>query len=379
MRSIWNKRANVANKICELCLSPDLGGLELYMMRASHFLSKDGECISVVNEAGKLKSYYENTSYRYFTLKRRNVLFSWISARSLARIIDDESVDVLHVHWTKDLPVAVTAKLLSKRKPRVVQSRHMTMTRFKDDFYHRFLYKNIDLMLAVTHQVKSQIEKFIPASIRPKTQVLYIGAEQPAIIGAEEKKSRREQLGLHESFTVGIVGRIEPQKGQYLVIDAIEKMIAQGIDARALIVGHPMNEEYLMLLQNDVAVRGLDDRIIFTGFTREAQAMMQLCDVMVLATENETFGLVLIEAMMCGVCVCASDSGGPLEIIDDGVNGLLFKTFDADDLADKLSVLYREGDVRKQYADAGKQKALDVFESQKQFEELKSALEGLCE
>ncbi|MFA5216020.1 glycosyltransferase family 4 protein [Sulfuricurvum sp.] len=365
----------MAKKILELCLSPDLGGLELYMMRASRYLSDHGECISVINGQGKLKSYYENSVYRYFTLKRRKVFLSWLSARHLARIIDDEAVDIVHLHWTKDLPVAIMAKLISKRKPRVVQSRHMTMTRFKDDIYHRFLYKNMEMILAVTHQVKGQIEKFIPEKIRPKIEVLYIGADQPVIITEEEKKRRREQLGLSDSFTVGIVGRIEPQKGQYLVIDAIEKLILQGIDARALIVGHPMNEEYLAELQSDVAARGLSERILFTGFTREAQVMMQLFDVMVLATENETFGLVLIEAMMCGVCSVASDSGGPLEIIDNGINGLLFKTFDAEALADKLIRLYRDNSLREQYANAGKNKVLEMFESQKQFEQLRLLLE----
>jgi L-malate glycosyltransferase len=364
----------VGKKICELCLSPDLGGLELYMMRASRYLSEQGECISIINEKGKLRSYYDNTEYRYFTLKRRNVLTAWLTARQLARILDEEAIDVLHVHWTKDLPTAVIAKLISKRKPKVVQSRHMTMTRFKDDIYHRFIYRNLDLILAVTHQVRSQIEKFIPASIRPKVETLYIGAEQPTIISEEEKNDRREQLGLADSFTVGIVGRIEPQKGQWIVIDAIEKLIKQGIDARALIIGHAMSEEYLAALQKDVIMRGLKDRIVFTGFTREAQSMMQLCDVIVLATENETFGLVLIEAMMCGVCVVGSDSGGPLEIIDDGINGLLFKTFNADDLADKLALLQRNPELRIEYALKGKEEALEVFESEKQFNELKNIL-----
>ncbi|MDP3119862.1 MAG: glycosyltransferase family 4 protein [Sulfuricurvum sp.] len=367
----------MGKKICELCLSPDLGGLELYMMRASRYLSEQGECISVINEKGKLRSYYDDTQYCYYTLRRRNVLLSWITARQLARILDEEAIDVLHIHWTKDLPTAIIAKLLSKRKPKVVQSRHMTMTRFKDDFYHRFIYRNLDLMLAVTHQVKAQIEKFIPASICPKVETLYIGAEQPVILSEEEKKERREQLGLADSFTVGIVGRIEPQKGQWVVIDAIEKLIKQGIDARALIIGHAMSEEYLSALQKDIVMRGLKDRIIFTGFTREASVMMQLCDVMVLATENETFGLVLIEAMTCGVCVVASDSGGPLEIIDDEINGLLFKTFDAVDLADKLALLQKDNILKNTYADAGKQKALDVFKSEKQFCELKMVLENL--
>lgn len=361
----------MATKICELCLSPDLGGLELYMMRASRYLGN--ECVSVINEKGKLKSYYEGSDYRYFTLKRRNVLLSWLSAGELARIIDSEAIDILHVHWTKDLPLAVTAKLLSMRRPKVVQSRHMTMTRFKDDFYHRFLYKNMDMILAVTQQVKSQIEKFIPSDIRPATEVLYIGAEQPALISPEERKARREQLGLGESFTVGIVGRIEVPKGQHIVLEAVKALKSRGIDAKALVVGHTMDEKYLVQLQNTYA-----DNAVFTGFTREAQVMMQLCDVMVLATENETFGLVLIEAMMSGVCVVASNSGGPLEIIDDGVNGLLFQTFASDDLAEKLALLEHDIVLRRTFAEAGKAKALDQFESKKQFGELQTSLENLC-
>lgn len=359
----------MATKICELCLSPDLGGLELYMMRASHYLGD--QCISVINEKGKLKSYYEGTLHHYYTLKRRNVLLSWLSAGALAKIIDNEEIDVLHVHWTKDLPLAVSAKLLSRRRPKVVQSRHMTMTRFKDDFYHRFLYKNIDGILAVTNQVKNQIEKFIPSDIRPKTQVLYIGAEQPALISSQMRKERREQLGLNDSFCVGIVGRIELPKGQHIVLEAVKSLNVMGIDAKTLVVGHAMDDGYLRHLQNEYS-----ESAVFTGFTNEAQTMMQLCDVLVLATENETFGLVLIEAMMCGVCVVASCSGGPLEIIDDELNGLLFKTFDALDLAEKLISLYQNSDMRQMFAEAGRVKALEKFESEKQFEVLKDKLVG---
>lgn len=360
----------MTNKICELCLSPDLGGLELYMMRASRYLGE--QCISVINEKGKLKSYYEDNTYTYFTLKRRSVFLSWLSARHLAKIIDDEAIDVLHLHWTKDLPLAIMAKLISKRKPRVVQSRHMTMTRFKDDFYHRFLYKNLDMILAVTHQVKSQIEKFIPHDIRPVTDVLYIGAEQPTVISSDEQNERRQQMGLAKAFTVGIVGRIEEPKGQHILLQAVQELVNNGIDAKALVIGAAMDEAYLKKLQNDYV-----DIAVFTGFTREAQTLMQLCDVMVLATENETFGLVLIEAMMCGVCVVASNSGGPLEIIDDGTNGLLFKTFDASSLAKKLVMLQKDGTMRATFATAGKAKVLEIFENGKQFEALKKVFERL--
>lgn len=357
-------------KICEICLSPDLGGLELYMARSAGYFGDN--CSNVINEKGKLREYFDGMNGHYFTLKRRNVLLSWIGALRLARILDAEEIDVVHVHWTKDLPLVITAKILSKRRPKVVQSRHMRMTRFKDDIYHRFIYKNIDMMLAVTQQVKQQIEKFVPREICPKVEVLYIGAEQPVVIDADERTRRRKELGLDESFVVGIVGRIEEPKGQHIVVEAVRKLVVGGIDAKALIVGHAMDDGYLQKLQNDYA-----DIAIFTGFTREAQTMMQLCDVMVLATDNETFGLVLIEAMMCGVCVVASDSGGPLEIIDDGDTGLLFQTFDSNDLAERLLLLCQDQELRKKMSEAGKIKALKKFEQQQQFMKLQEIMETI--
>lgn len=347
-----------AKKILELCLSPDLGGLELYMVRASHALNT----ISVINKKGKLEPYYHNTDHPYFKIGR-------LDAVKLARIIDEQDIDVVHLHWTKDIPIAVLAKLLSHKKPKLFQTRNMTMTRFKDDFYHRFLYKNMSGILAVTQQVKEQVEKFIPSDIRPKTQVLYMGAEVPVQLSTEEKIDFRNRIGLQDEFVVGIVGRIEEAKGQHLVLEAVQKLNAAGISAKALIVGHAMDEQYLVTLQSHYG-----DSAIFTGFTKEAQKYMQVCDTLVLATKNETFGLVLIEAMMCGVCVIGSDSGGPLEIIDNGVNGLLFKTLDVEDLADKLEVLARDAQKRNAFARAGQQKAMDVFESKKQFDRLANAL-----
>jgi glycosyltransferase involved in cell wall biosynthesis len=362
-------------KILELCLSPDIGGLELYMVRASHYLHESKvDVISVINEAGNLEQYYKNTDFKYKKLKRYATAFSFIGARKLAKIIDDNRVDALHIHWTKDIPVAVLARLISKQKPKLIQTRHMRMTRFKDDFYHRFLYKNIDLMLAVTGQVKGQIEKFIPIEIRPKVEVLYIGAQKPVIISDEQKRDIHAKYNLEKSFIVGIVGRIEKGKGQYLVIDAIGELTKKDIDAKALIVGHAMSEDYLSSLKGAIAKDALEDKIIFTGFTTEVQKLMQVCDVLVLATDRETFGLVLIEAMQCEIAVVASDSGGPLEIIDDNESGLLFETNSSQDLAKKLELLYNDKALRDAMAKAGAKRASMFFDAHKQFQELENAL-----
>ncbi len=363
--------------ILELCLSPDLGGLELYMVRASHFLDEKSKVISVINEVGKLEQYYKNTPYKYEKIKRHPSFLSFFSAKKLARIIDENGIDIVHLHWTKDILVAVLAKILSNKKPKLVQTRNMTMTRFKNDFYHKWLYKNMEMILAVTYQVKEQLEKFIPSDIQPKIKMLYMGAETPTIIDENEKKKLRTQYGLNNNFTVGIVGRIEEGKGQYLVIDAIKKLLHEGLNLQALIVGHAMDEKYLESLKSELKKENIENKIIFTGFTRESQKLMQILDCLVLATNRETFGLVLIEAMKSGVTVIGTNNGGPLEIIDDNETGLLFEKQDSDDLMQKIKLLIENEEFKNQLAKNGHEKALKLFDSNLQFEKLYNILESL--
>ncbi len=130
----------IDKNILEVCLSPDLGGLELYMSKCAKQLSKEFNVISIIAKNSKLEKYYEDDKYSFLTLKRKSS-FSLTTAIKLAKIIDSNSIDIIHLHWTKDLPIVVLAKVFSKRKPKVIQSRHMTMTRFKNDFYHRFYIK----------------------------------------------------------------------------------------------------------------------------------------------------------------------------------------------------------------------------------------------
>ena len=345
-------------KVLEVCLSPDLGGLELYMKNITKYLNSN----AVINKKSKLKNVFENEKINYFELSRYNFL-------KLAKIIDKEKIDIIHLHWTKDIPVVVFAKLLSKRKPKIVQTRHMHMTRFKSDFYHKFLYKNIDMMIAVTNLVKEQLEKFIPKDIRPKIETSYIGANTPKLLSNEEKNSLKKSFNITDEFIVCIVGRIEEAKGQHIVLEAVESLRKSGIKIKTLVVGHYMYENYFNNLKNSYP------NDIFTGFVSNPTDFMQISDCVVLATKKETFGLVLIEAMKCGVCILGSNSGGPLEIIDDEKTGLHFKTMNSNDLYHKLKLIYENKELREKLALAGQEKANREYDNITQFGKLKEILQ----
>ena len=370
--------------LLELCLSPDLGGLELYMVRSAKALDVEMNVISVINSRGKLEQYYKDTSYRYEMMKRGRGFATFATAKKLAQIIDANKIDIVHTHWTKDLFVAVLAKKLSTCKPRIVQTRNMTMTRFKDDMYHRWLYKNISLMLPVTHQVKEQLERFIPEPIRPKIEVLYMGSDKPELLNDDEVKELKNKLGFEQnSFNIGMVGRINEAKGQHLLIKAVDTLVKKDLHpegttlVNAYFVGHAMKESYLQELKSEVKSRGIEKNIHFLGFMKNPHHFYQVCDTVVLASKRETFGLVLIEAMQVGTPVIGANSGGVVEIIDDEQTGLLFENQNHESLAQKIEMLMNDADLRKKVAIAGQEKCEEMFSNEKQFVKLKEILESL--
>ncbi|PCJ29070.1 MAG: glycosyl transferase [Moraxellaceae bacterium] len=330
-------------KILELCLSPDLGGLELCVVNYFEHFSLKTETYLCVAKDKKIDNYIKNDNK--LTLKC-NKFFPIISALKLAKYIDEKSIDIVHMHWTKDIVTAVLAKLLSKRRPLLVQSRHMTMTRFKDDFYHKWLYKNIDLLHAVTKQVKEQLIEFIPSDVRPEVGMVYLGVDEVSI-DEQRVALLKTEYKLDKEFLVGIIGRIEEGKGQHLVIEAVGKL--KELNIKAMIVGDSMEDTYLKELKFKIKTLGIEDKVIFTGFTKEINEHISLCDVTVLATKKETFGLVIIESMVNKVPVIATNRGGPVEIIEDGKNGLLFDR-SSENLAEKIRLLYDNSTLKDELA-----------------------------
>jgi len=256
--------------------------------------------------------------------------------------------------------------MLSKKKPKIIQSRHMNITRFKDDFYHRWLYKNIHTIHAVTFQLKDQLEKYIPNDIRPNIEMVYLGCEIKKVDQKEVDKLR-QLYNLNNEFIIGITGRIEEQKGQYIVIEALSKL--RNLNIKLMIVGLPMDPKYLEELKNKVLEYEIKDKVIFTGFTKKINEHMQLFDVDILATPNETFGLVLIEAMENQVCVISTNKGGPLEIIDNNQNGLLFDRT-SEDLKEKIQLLYENRSLKEYLAKEGRKKVQKYFNKDIQLNKL---------
>ncbi len=358
--------------VLQLCLSKDLGGLELYPFRVTMKIKSTVNITTVINKDAKLKKYYDDALLEYFLLSPKHKLFMLSEAKKLADIIDKNKIDIVHFHWTNDIYIAVVAKLMSMKKPILIQTRHMGMSSSKDDFFHRFFYTNVDKILTITKEIQTQLKAFLNFSNAPNIECLYLGTDIKEPLSQQEVATFRAKNGIKD-FSVGIVGRIEQRKGQYLLIDAIEKL--QGVNA--YIIGAPMNEEYLNELKENVKQRNLQERIHFLGFFKEPIHFMQACDVIVLATDDEPFGLVLIEAMQAKTAVIGTSKGGVLEIIEDNINGLLFENKNSDELAQKIEFLKNNPDIKADFEKRAYATVVEKFDNIKHHENLVKVYEKL--
>ncbi len=366
--------------ILTLCLSKDLGGLELYAFRSALSYAGKHKLIFVTSPGSKLSERLKTHSVDTRHLQPTMRALPIVSAFKLAKIFDDNKIDIVHMHWGKDLALAALAKFLSKTKPKLVYTRQMMITRYKNDFYHRFLYSQLDLMLTITKQLEGLCKKFIPGK-NVTIQTLYYGVDKPKqILDKDAITALRKEKGFSaDDFIVSLFGRLEAGKGQHLLIKAVAKARANNKEVKALIVGHEMTTGYRETLSQLAKDNKVSDNIIFNGFVDNPQQLMQISDCLCLTTSEETFGLVLPEAMRAGIAVIGSNKGGVPEIIEHRVSGLLFESGDADDLYRQIAWLFDQPDEKTKLAEQGKQKADTQFDSDDHFEKLCNIVSKLSE
>lgn len=196
-----------------------------------------------------------------------------------------------------------------------------------------------------------------------------------------ERGFHRKRLGLpNEAPLFGIVARICPWKGQKLFLQIAEKWIRAGEDGHFVIVGRAFNEdqEYQADLERIISDKGLSDRVHFSGFHDDVPAILSDLDTLLHTSERpEPFGRVIIEAMAVGVPVIAADDGGPREIIESGVNGLLAKVGDPTAYCEKLKQLLTQKDLAAHLRNIGRRTVETRFSIERVYNEFVDLLKAL--
>jgi glycosyltransferase involved in cell wall biosynthesis len=159
-----------------------------------------------------------------------------------------------------------------------------------------------------------------------------------------------------EGVIVGSIGRLEPQKGYDVLVRALSSVP----EVTVVLVGDGSERERLGRLAGEL---GVDERVLFPGWSEEARRQLSTFDLFVLPSRFEALPLVLIEAMLAELPVVASDVGSVPEVVEDGVTGLLVAADDPVALAEALSSLVADPQRRRDLGKRGRARALEHFDA----------------
>ena len=272
------------------------------------------------------------------------------SVWSLVKYCRENSIDIIHAHNGRDYWLACLAKALNPQLKVVITRR--ILAPLKETLLHRWLYAKIDRAVAISQAVKNKITVF-PSE---KVTVVYNGVDVQKFSIASPGVLRKE-LGL-ESGTkiVGMVGQIHASKGHHTFVRSIPEILAACQDTVFVVVGGGDSSE-LQKMNGDVR---------FLGQRSNIPEIMKDLDVFVMASQNEPFGRVTVEAMAAGVPVVGSNSGGTAEIITHGESGILVSPEDPTMLAQaiikiltdkKIATKFKEGGIKAAQNFTGKHMA----------------------
>ncbi|MHB8532872.1 MAG: glycosyltransferase [Solirubrobacteraceae bacterium] len=200
------------------------------------------------------------------------------------------------------------------------------------------------------------------ARLRPRRATFVVAPgvpPPPAGAGAQHPPRSRGQLPV-----VGLVGRLQPWKGQDRLLLAQRLLRERGVELHTLIVGgdaHGFSSDYAASLPGLVRELGLTEVATLTGQVPDAGPYIEQMDVLVNASDPEPFGLVLLEAMARGVAVVAVAAGGPLEIVEDGRTGVLARSGEPEALAAAIERVIADPLLRGELAEAGRRRYLEHY------------------
>jgi glycosyltransferase involved in cell wall biosynthesis len=201
-----------------------------------------------------------------------------------------------------------------------------------------------------------------------RTTVVHPGIDVVSFARGDRERVRRE-LGISSAaFLVGMLARYDAWKGHATFLDAAERVRAARSDVEFVIAGGALNADALphvarLAAQVEARARSapLAGAVHVLGHRDDVADVLAALDVFVCPSEREPFGLVIVEAMAAGTPVVASDTGGPVEIVEDERSGLLFRTGDAEALAARVLQLQGDAPLRARLAAAGRERAARLF------------------
>ncbi|HLP15879.1 MAG TPA: glycosyltransferase family 4 protein [Bacteroidota bacterium] len=352
-------------RIALICFSYSLGGLELSTLRLSETMcSKGMSTLLIVPPGSPFEERARATNVDTAILAPRWKYFDLATSLKLSRLLQEHRIEVAVLMRSQDINIASIASLFFP-SIKLVFYQQMRSQYDKRDLIHTWIYSKLSLWISLTQSMKNEVLAFtrIP---REKVTVVPLGTDlarfNPSCFNSAEA---REYFALPaEKKIVCVVGRLDPQKGQDVLLRAIPEVVKEHSNVLFLIAGEETEREpgyrkYLDALCRDL---GVGSFVRFMKFTDEVPKLMAAIDILALPSFSETYGLVLIEAMAMEKTIIATNAGGVPEIITNNKTGLLIAPHDEISLARALRRVLGDNELSRELARSGHTEALRRYD-----------------
>ncbi len=300
-----------------------------------------------------------NTVHRLRAAGFRVAVLDELDDAVAARLVADEvaafDADVIHNHMYRAEVVGTRAALLLAEaglpRPYVVGTVHSSRVRSVEDReLLRRLTPHMDRLIAVSRAIVAKLDH--EGRSGAPVSLIYNGVDLKRYANQEPCCTLAEEYGFAPGTPiVGVVARLEPEKGHPTLLEAWRIVVERVPEARLLIVGEGSRRDALEELAGRLGLLGEDcaatgcvgtrnarpgAKVIFTGRRDDVPAVVAALDLAVLPSYREAQGITILEAMALGRPVVASNVGGIPEMIEDGRTGLLVPPHDPVALADAI-------------------------------------------
>ena len=293
----------------------------------------------------------------------RGLMFKWNARKALENLLKEVDIDIIHGHYL--FPAGAAAcEVGSKHNIKTYVTAHgsdMFEMYKKQSFMRPFIKKVLkrsDVVFAVSNALKQEILSTNVSGIKAKTRLYWNSVDINKF-----SKDNKNLLENHGKPIVLFVGNIIKRKNVNLILEAKKQ---SDVDYEVVIVG---DGPLLNDLKNKVEKENIPD-VRFLGSRKDVENIIPGCDVLVLPSFSESFGLVLIEALACEKAVIGSNVGGISEIITDDV-GLLIDPNDSSTLASAIDKIIGDDEFRQNLASNARKRAIDFSKVEIPYDEMK--------
>jgi N-acetyl-alpha-D-glucosaminyl L-malate synthase BshA len=349
---------------------PTFGGSGVVATELGLALAKRGDSVHFISYAmpSRLNILHERVNFHEVNVTPYPLFdpyppYTLALATKMAEVAAYEKLDILHVHYA--IPHAISAylaKQILQSKLKVITTLHGTDITLvgRDESYLPITKFGIEVSDGVT-AVSQWLKEETARNFDTKKEIDVIPNFVDPARFHRSPSAFCDMVGARGEKLVCHVSNFRPVKRIMDVVETFEKILAK-VPSRLIMIGDGPDRSRA---EAYARAHHLRDHVTFLGNVPNLEEVLGGCDLFLLPSETESFGMAALEAMTSEVPVIATRAGGLPEVVIDGETGYLLPVGDTEAMAARAIELLSDDDLRKRMGKRARQLALDLFDEQK--------------